>query len=427
MNDLKKGLTTLLELCQEPLDELELSITNKPAGTDQKFKLKRVKDGFELADIPNQASIKLTEDGQKIEFQNNRYQKPTQFPVTSLKEHWDYIVLLWKLLPKLDDQNLKNVSKYLLATINKEEIEPNEKKFLEKLPNSGYQLDPTIVPQSQEEQETIMSILENVSKDRQKHLYVVCHTILQLSNDHLERETYYWALAKFASQRSFEEVYKVGCCYFDNNTKQLLGCSYNGFPRGFNDPAREKNDDTKHDIVVHSETNAACFANTHNLNEANAIVTLFPCSDCAKFVNQKGITEVFYETWKPKFWQSAVILSCAGIGFRQLCPWLKMNYPSINYSIVSAPPKNWEEYFMGIALLAKKRSSVTEKEREGCCLVSRQNILLSVGYTGNPRSVETRKRKNDEESGPPTKKQKGAGGNSWDVECSFENENAMRC
>lgn len=45
---------------------------------------------------------------------------------------------------------------------------------------------------------------------------------------------------------------------------------------------------------------------------------------------------------------------------------------------------NWDEYFMGVALLAAKRSK-DPNTQVGACIVSRDNIILSTGYNGFPK------------------------------------------
>ena len=45
---------------------------------------------------------------------------------------------------------------------------------------------------------------------------------------------------------------------------------------------------------------------------------------------------------------------------------------------------SWDEYFMGIALLSKKRSK-DPNTQVGCCIVSSDNRILSLGYNGAPR------------------------------------------
>ena len=44
---------------------------------------------------------------------------------------------------------------------------------------------------------------------------------------------------------------------------------------------------------------------------------------------------------------------------------------------------NWDEYFMGVALLAAKRSK-DPSTQVGACIVSTDNKILSIGYNGFP-------------------------------------------
>ena len=45
---------------------------------------------------------------------------------------------------------------------------------------------------------------------------------------------------------------------------------------------------------------------------------------------------------------------------------------------------NWEEYFMGIAMLAARRSK-DPSTQVGACIVSPDNIIISTGYNGMPK------------------------------------------
>lgn len=45
---------------------------------------------------------------------------------------------------------------------------------------------------------------------------------------------------------------------------------------------------------------------------------------------------------------------------------------------------NWDEYFMGIALLSGERSK-DPNSQVGACIVSEDNKILSIGYNGFPR------------------------------------------
>ena len=45
---------------------------------------------------------------------------------------------------------------------------------------------------------------------------------------------------------------------------------------------------------------------------------------------------------------------------------------------------NWDEYFMGVALLSGERSKDSNSQ-VGACIVSEDNKILSIGYNGFPR------------------------------------------
>ena len=44
----------------------------------------------------------------------------------------------------------------------------------------------------------------------------------------------------------------------------------------------------------------------------------------------------------------------------------------------------WDEYFMGIAMLAARRSK-DPSTQVGACIVSNENIIISTGYNGMPK------------------------------------------
>ena len=45
---------------------------------------------------------------------------------------------------------------------------------------------------------------------------------------------------------------------------------------------------------------------------------------------------------------------------------------------------SWDEYFMGVAMLSGMRSKDTNTQ-VGCCIVSQDNKILSMGYNGLPK------------------------------------------
>ena len=49
---------------------------------------------------------------------------------------------------------------------------------------------------------------------------------------------------------------------------------------------------------------------------------------------------------------------------------------------------SWDEYFMGIAMLAAKRSK-DPNTQVGACIVSQDNIIISTGYNGMPKGCST--------------------------------------
>ncbi|MCR5348681.1 MAG: dCMP deaminase family protein [Bacilli bacterium] len=48
---------------------------------------------------------------------------------------------------------------------------------------------------------------------------------------------------------------------------------------------------------------------------------------------------------------------------------------------------NWDEYFMGIAVLSAKRSK-DPSTQVGACIVDPNNKVVSIGYNGMPRGVD---------------------------------------
>ena len=69
--------------------------------------------------------------------------------------------------------------------------------------------------------------------------------------------------------------------------------------------------------------------------------------------------------------------SCFGILFKK--------YQSRRLLIVKRENYiSWDEYFMGIAMLAARRSK-DPNTQVGACIVSKDNIILSTGYNGMPK------------------------------------------
>jgi dCMP deaminase len=97
-------------------------------------------------------------------------------------------------------------------------------------------------------------------------------------------------LAEHVAGWSKDPSTKVGAVIV-NDDKQVLGLGYNGFPRGVYDCGeRYNNRDTKLLFVAHAERNA--LDNASDVRGATLYSTLFPCTDCAKGIIQRGIKTI---------------------------------------------------------------------------------------------------------------------------------------
>lgn len=95
---------------------------------------------------------------------------------------------------------------------------------------------------------------------------------------------------------------KVATILVKPETLQLLSVGYNGMARNVDElPPERWMRPAKYAWVSHSELNAICNAasNGTNINNAIAIVTLFPCCCCARSLIQSGIKYVV--TFEPDF------------------------------------------------------------------------------------------------------------------------------
>jgi dCMP deaminase len=98
-------------------------------------------------------------------------------------------------------------------------------------------------------------------------------------------------LAHHVASWSKDPSTKVGAVIV-NDKKQVLSLGYNGFPRGVHDCAERYNDRaTKLQFVAHAERNALDNAYI-DVDGATLYSTLYPCSECAKGIIQRGIKQV---------------------------------------------------------------------------------------------------------------------------------------
>lgn len=103
------------------------------------------------------------------------------------------------------------------------------------------------------------------------------------------------------AKRSKDPSTQVGAC-FVNKKGRIISVGYNGTPNGWNDdefPWGKESDQpeyTKYPYVVHAEKNGIYNydGSSTDFLGATLFVTLFPCSDCAKALVQRGIKKVVY-------------------------------------------------------------------------------------------------------------------------------------
>ena len=98
-------------------------------------------------------------------------------------------------------------------------------------------------------------------------------------------------LAHHVASWSKDPSTKVGAVIV-NDKKQVISMGYNGFPRGVHDCKERYNDRVvKLQFVAHAERNALDNALV-DAEGATLYSTLYPCSECAKGIIQRGIKRV---------------------------------------------------------------------------------------------------------------------------------------
>jgi dCMP deaminase len=117
-----------------------------------------------------------------------------------------------------------------------------------------------------------------------------------LSNNE-EKASKYMILARTNADLFSKDPHtKVGAILLDSEFSRILSTGINGFPRNMNDNMKSRWErPTKYKYVAHAEMNAICNAAKSgvSLDNSIAIVTLFPCSNCAKALIQAGIKKIY--------------------------------------------------------------------------------------------------------------------------------------
>ena len=107
-------------------------------------------------------------------------------------------------------------------------------------------------------------------------------------------DKWFLGLAKYVSTASKDPSTKVGAVIVDSRNR-VVSMGYNGFPQKTTDKPELLNDrEAKLKRVLHAEANAILFAK-QDLTDCTIYTWPFgPCSNCASFIIQSGITRVVY-------------------------------------------------------------------------------------------------------------------------------------
>lgn len=124
-------------------------------------------------------------------------------------------------------------------------------------------------------------------------------------------------MAKLISTWSKDPSTKVGAVIVDKKHR-VVSIGYNGFPVGVDDDQRLNDRDQKYDIIIHGEMNAILFSNRSLLDCTLYTYPFEPCSRCASFIIQSGITRVvshpnIEERWEKSFSISRKLFEEAGV------------------------------------------------------------------------------------------------------------------
>lgn len=128
-------------------------------------------------------------------------------------------------------------------------------------------------------------------------------------------------LAKFIAQWSKDPSTQTGSVIAKAD-KRIVSVGFNGFPRGVKDTEERLNDrETKYKIIVHCERNAILLADKSVEGCTLYTWPFSPCSVCASFVIQAGITrcvapvmpEHLRERWKDDLDLASVLFEEAGV------------------------------------------------------------------------------------------------------------------
>ena len=101
-------------------------------------------------------------------------------------------------------------------------------------------------------------------------------------------------VAEAVSKDSHDTRTQVGAVLVRKDSGAIIGTGFNGFIRGAPDDRLPNYGDDKHEFMQHAEKNlmSNCIREGISARDCIVVCTHSPCSDCARFLWQCGITEV---------------------------------------------------------------------------------------------------------------------------------------
>lgn len=120
--------------------------------------------------------------------------------------------------------------------------------------------------------------------------------------EYLQIDAAYMVTAMVWAARSKDPSTQVGAC-FVNEKGRIISVGYNGSPNKWDDNKfpwgkdnKEGDKNTKYPYVIHAEMNAIMNYKgaLSDFDNSTLYVTLFPCSNCVKFLSQLGVKRIIY-------------------------------------------------------------------------------------------------------------------------------------
>ena len=112
---------------------------------------------------------------------------------------------------------------------------------------------------------------------------------MTISNNRLDKITWFLELAKIAALRSEDPYKKVGAVAIRPDSS-IAAVSYNGAPPKIEIDWSDR--DARRPYILHAEMNATRYIKPHECNKVSS--TLSPCVDCLKIMSAYGIEDIYF-------------------------------------------------------------------------------------------------------------------------------------